>query len=345
MENSERAKLYREAGVDIGKGDALVEWLQGADSQTKTTKGGSVVSGIGGFGALFRPNFSKYKDPLLVSATDGVGTKVLLAQQLGILDGLGQDLVAMCANDLLTMGAQPLFFLDYYATGQLEDKTFKSIISGIRRGVNMCGATLVGGETAEMPGLYSKGHFDLAGFMVGIVDSSKVCGPSWVKAGDSLIGLASSGFHSNGYSLIRKWLANSGQRDSTLLSQLLAPTLIYGEIVDLVEKMGPEKIHAMAHITGGGISGNLVRVLPQGVKAQVIREKIPTPEWMKKFILENGATIEEVEPVFNLGVGMILVVSAGVEDEVIKYFSDFDIAASILGQVVSGKEEPTMCYV
>jgi phosphoribosylformylglycinamidine cyclo-ligase len=329
VENPNRAQLYREAGVDIDKGDALVEWLQDGESSAMRSRGGSVVSGIGGFGALFRPDFSRYRDPLLVSATDG----------------LGQDLVAMCANDLLTMGAQPLFFLDYYASGALDDKTFKAIISGIRRAVAMCGAVLVGGETAEMPGLYSKGHFDLAGFMVGMVDGQKVCGPSWVKDGDVLIGLPSSGFHSNGYSLIRKWLGDASHVDAKLLDRLMAPTHVYGEVLDLVEKFGPEKIHAMAHITGGGISGNLVRVLPEGVQAQIQRSSIATPLWMRDFISANGATIDDVEPVFNLGVGMILVVEKSSASEVQEFLAGKKIEPMSLGNITKTNSATKFSYV
>ena len=195
---SEEKNLYREAGVNISQGDALVSWLQEDKSENKHSLG-DVVSGIGGFSALFRPNFSGMKDPLIVSGTDGVGTKVLLGIETDKLEGLGIDLVSMCVNDLYTIGAQPLFFLDYYATGVLDENQFKRILTGIKRGLKQCNTMLLGGETAELPGLYQKGHFDLAGFIVGVVDGEKRIHPGLVTEGDVIISFASSGFHSNGY--------------------------------------------------------------------------------------------------------------------------------------------------
>ena len=301
---------YKASGVDTAKGDALVDWLQSSEKQPKQHRLGEVVSGIGGFAALFRPKLSHIEDPILVSGTDGVGTKVLLGLEHQKIDGLGIDLVAMCANDVITVGAKPLFFLDYYATGRLEDEAFKQILQGIRRGCAQADALLIGGETAELPGLYARGHFDLAGFCVGMVDGKKMLKPELVRDDDVLIALPSSGFHSNGYSLIRKWLDSSAalKQDQALIQNLLTPTKIYGQIPELLQTLPPQSVHALAHITGGGISGNLPRVFPEHLAARIDRQSIPTPQWMRAFI-ELHTSLSEVEPVFNLGVGMIAVVA------------------------------------
>lgn len=336
MLEKERASLYKDSGVDIAKGDNLVGWLQDSEPlDRKDEARGEVVSGIGGFASLYRPNLKGLKDPLIVSATDGVGTKVLLGLQTGHLRGLGQDLVAMCANDLMTLGAKPLFFLDYYASGALDEEQFKDVLMGIRDGVAACGAALIGGETAEMPGLYEKGHFDLAGFMVGLVDGARLAGASNVREGDAVIAWPSSGFHSNGYSLIRKWLLTDPQRESSdLLSHLMRPTKVYGQLVDLFEVFGPEIIHAVCHVTGGGISGNLPRVLPADFGAILKREALPTPQWMQDFWQRNGGTFEDVEPVFNLGVGMILVVKPDEVDRVIGKAQEIGERLVCIGDIV-----------
>jgi phosphoribosylformylglycinamidine cyclo-ligase len=301
--------LYKEAGVDVDKGDRLVDWLKESESSSHH-RYGRVVSGIGGFSGLFRPDFSGMKDPLLVSGTDGVGTKVLLAIESGLLEGLGLDLVAMCVNDLYTIGARPLFFLDYYATGRLDEAQFKAVLTGIRRGCVQSGAALMGGETAEMPGLYEKGHFDLAGFVVGVVDGARALGPERVKAGDLLYALESSGFHSNGYSLVRHWLKQrKAPASPALLAQLMAPTRIYHEIPAILDEVSPETLHALANITGGGISGNLPRVIPDGLVCRIDAAKLRTPDWMRAFIAESGSTPLEQEAVFNLGAGMIAAVA------------------------------------
>jgi phosphoribosylaminoimidazole synthetase len=215
----------------------------------------------------------------------------------------------MCVNDLYTLGARPLWFLDYYATGKLDPIQFKSVLTGIQKSVKHCGALLLGGETAEMPGLYGKGHFDLAGFVVGVVDGKKMLGPKNVKNGDALISLASSGFHSNGYSLIRKWLSEK-PGSPELLKSLMTPTRLYSEIPDLLDQVGTDVFHALANITGGGISGNLPRVLPPWAKAKIDLNSIPTPPWMKEFMASHGSTPASLEAVFNLGCGMIAVVDS-----------------------------------
>ena len=335
--------LYAEAGVDAEKGDALVDWLQDS-AKSPCSPYGQSVSGIGGFAALFKADLSRFKEPLLISCTDGVGTKLLLGLEHHKLEGLGIDLVAMCVNDLYTLGGHPLFFLDYYATGALQDDQFKAVLTGIRGALTQCRAELLGGETAELPGLYEKGHFDLAGFMVGIVEKSKVLGPEQVRVGDRLIALPSSGFHSNGYSLIRKWLSSTRNPSAKLMQQLLEPTRIYSEIPDLAEQFGVEKFHAAAHITGGGISGNLPRVLPDGCTGQIKKASLPTPEWMRDFIVQSGSTVDDIETVFNLGVGMICVVADSASESFINAANKLNLNAAVIGEVIKGRGPSKVVY-
>lgn len=338
MTHSDPTKLYRESGVDIEKADKLVDWIKDTESVQKT-KHGSTVSGVGGFAALFRPDFSGLEKPLLVTGTDGVGTKVMLGCEFNNVKGLGQDLVAMCVNDLYTLGARPLFFLDYYATGALDEAQFKDVVSGIKGALDACDAILIGGETAEMPGLYEKGHFDLAGFIVGCVDEEKVLGPHRVKEDDTLYALESSGFHSNGFSLIRKWVAENKPTEETL-AKLLAPTKLYFEIPNLVEKLGPETIHAAANITGGGISGNLPRVMPNGADCQIDFNEIPVQTWAKEFIESNGASLMDVETTFNLGCGMIVSISKEAESEFESACSSMKLGFKKVGKVkLTGSSE------
>ena len=329
--------LYQESGVDVQKGDELVEWLKQSDQHA------THQSSIGGFAGLFRPNFKNMEEPLLVAGTDGVGTKVLLGLQENTLEGLGIDLVAMCVNDLYCIGASPLFFLDYYATGVLDESQFKAVLTGIRKGLAMCKCVLLGGETAELPGLYAKGHFDLAGFVVGAVDAKKQLGPERVQTGDALIAIESSGFHSNGYSLVRKWLENKPQNPETM-KKIMEPTTIYGCLPKIFEEHG-STIHALANITGGGISGNLPRVMPKGAVCTLKQENIPTPDWMKAFIEENGAQFSDVEPVFNMGAGMILAVEDGQQDNIIEAFAKHRIKGVTIGHVtITGDEEAKVTY-
>ena len=306
--SSSNRDLYKEAGVDVGKGDALVDWLKSDQSQTGSNRLGEPVAGIGGFAALYKPNFSGMQQPLLVSSTDGVGTKLLLGLEQSILRGLGQDLVAMCINDLYTIGARPLFFLDYYATGELDEDQFKQVLGGIREALDLTGCALLGGETAELPGLYSRGHFDLAGFVVGVVDAAKKIDGQGAKPGDLIFAMPSDGFHSNGYSLIRKWIAAT-KPNADLMSALLRPTRIYHRLPDMLDELTPGAVRGLAHITGGGISGNLPRVLPEGVQAVIDWSAIQTPAWMKEFIESHTEDCFDVEGVFNLGIGMMAVVS------------------------------------
>lgn len=301
---------YRDAGVDIDAGNTLVERIKPIVQETFRP---GVVTGLGGFGALFELPLDRYRQPILVSGTDGVGTKLKLALELKRHDTIGIDLVAMCVNDIVVTGAEPLFFLDYYATGKLDVDVAVDVVKGIARGCALSGAALTGGETAEMPGMYDQDDYDLAGFCVGIVEKSRIIEAGRVKPGDVLIGLASSGPHSNGYSLVRKVLevsqADLGQpcAGTTLGEALLAPTRIY--VKPLLELHNKLDIHALAHITGGGLPENLPRVLPEGVKAVIDIDSWERPEVFKW--LQQAGNIEESEMLrtFNCGVGMVLCVA------------------------------------
>jgi phosphoribosylformylglycinamidine cyclo-ligase len=300
---------YRDAGVDIDAGNALVEQIK---EVTRRTHRPEVMSELGGFGALCEIP-GNYQRPVLVSATDGVGTKLKLAMMLEKHDTIGIDLVAMCVNDLIVCGAEPLFFLDYYATGGLNVKTATSVVSGIGAGCELAGCALIGGETAEMPGMYSGEDYDLAGFAVGVVEKFKIIDPSRVKIGDCLIGLSSSGPHSNGYSLIRKIIEVSGadlQQDfagSTLGATLLEPTTIY--VRTIRELLASVEVNAIAHITGGGITENLPRVLPDNACAVIDSSSWTRPEIFNW--LQQHGNVEESEMLrtFNCGVGMVVCVA------------------------------------
>ena len=343
MSDNSKSALYRESGVDVAKGDALVDWLKTGESDAHSLYG-QTVDGIGGFSALFRPNFKGMKDPLLVSGTDGVGTKVLLGLEYDRLEGLGIDLVAMCVNDLYTIGATPLFFLDYYATGALDGGQFKRILTGIRQGLAPCRAALLGGETAELPGLYAKGHFDLAGFVVGVVDNARRLGTHLVREGDVLMALASSGFHSNGYSLLRKWLMEEKPGHEEI-ERVLEPTRIYHQIPGLIESLGPDVLHALAHITGGGISGNLVRVIPDNLSCEIVREKIPTPPWMAEFTERHGASFAQVESIFNMGAGMIGAVERTSAERFLALAANAGLAATPIGEIKQHSGKARVVYV
>nr|VFK44094.1 MAG: phosphoribosylformylglycinamidine cyclo-ligase [Candidatus Kentron sp. TC]VFK45647.1 MAG: phosphoribosylformylglycinamidine cyclo-ligase [Candidatus Kentron sp. TC] len=298
---------YRDAGVDIDRGNLLVDHIK---SIAKRTARPEILAGVGGFGALFQPSIGNYKAPVLVSGADGVGTKLKLAVQTGIHDTIGIDLVAMCANDILTHGAEPLFFLDYFATGQLDLSVAKQIMEGISRGCEEAGAALIGGETAEMPGVYQDGDYDLAGFCVGIVEKARIIDGRAIAPGDVLIGLAASGPHSNGYSLIRKVLERTGAHldmefdGRTLGAALLTPTRIYVRaVLDLIRKI---PIHAVAHITGGGILENLPRVLLRGTQARIHANAWIEPPIFRWLKTAGGIAQEEMYRTFNCGIGMIL---------------------------------------
>ncbi len=318
MADSNSGLTYRDAGVDIDAGESLVDMIKPVAQATRRP---GCMDGLGGFGAMFQIP-ATYKEPILVSGTDGVGTKLRLAIDSGIHDTIGIDLVAMCANDILVQGAEPLFFLDYFATGKLDVDTAATIVRGIGDGCKLAGAALIGGETAEMPGMYADGDYDLAGFCVGAVEKSSIIDGSAVAAGDVLIALQSSGPHSNGYSLIRKVIEVSNADpeqafgDTTLARALLEPTRIY--VKPLLNLINEIPLHALAHITGGGLSGNICRVIPDGLCSVVERSSWDFPE-IFNWLQENG-NIEEDEMLktFNCGMGMVLVAAANDAPAVIK---------------------------
>ncbi|HHF3357874.1 TPA: phosphoribosylformylglycinamidine cyclo-ligase [Haemophilus influenzae] len=297
---------YKDAGVDIHAGNELVEHIKG---DVKRTRRPEVMGGLGGFGALCALP-TKYKEPILVSGTDGVGTKLRLAIDLKKHDTIGQDLVAMCVNDLIVQGAEPLFFLDYYATGKLDVDVAASVIKGIADGCEMSGCALVGGETAEMPGMYHEGDYDLAGFCVGVVEKSEIIDGTAVKTGDTLIALGSSGAHSSGYSLIRKVLEVSGANPADLLEgkslseHLLAPTKIY--VKSILQLIKQTEVHAIAHLTGGGFWENIPRVLPDNTKAVIDESSWQWPaifNWLQE---KGNISRYEMYRTFNCGVGMVI---------------------------------------
>ncbi len=309
MSTPPKSLTYRDAGVDIDAGDALVENIK---PFAKRTMRPEVLAGIGGFGALCGLP-AKYKEPVLVSGTDGVGTKLKLAFELNRHDTIGIDLVAMSVNDILTQGAEPLFFLDYFACGKLDVATATDVVKGIAAGCEQSGCALIGGETAEMPGMYPSGEYDLAGFAVGVVEKSKIINGSTIKAGDAVLGLASSGAHSNGYSLVRRIIAEkkvdlSAKLDGKTLSDLiLAPTRIY--VKPMLQLMETIAVKGMAHITGGGIVDNLPRVLSEGLTAHIDGKSWPRPP-LFQWLQEQGNVAEaEMLRVFNCGIGMIVIVA------------------------------------
>jgi phosphoribosylformylglycinamidine cyclo-ligase len=292
---------YRDAGVDIAAGDALVEAIK---PFAKRTLRPEVLGGIGGFGALCEIP-KKYKSPVLVSGTDGVGTKLKLAFSLNRHDTIGIDLVAMSVNDVLVQGAEPLFFLDYFACGKLDVQVAKAVIKGVAAGCEQAGCALVGGETAEMPGMYAEGEYDLAGFCVGVVEKERIIDGRSIAPGDALLGLASSGAHSNGYSLIRR-IVGEDKLSSDLADSLMEPTRIYAK--PLLKLLAALPVKGLAHITGGGLVGNVPRILPPGTRALIRKSAWRRPE-LFKWLQQSGAVAEEeMFRVFNCGIGMVIVV-------------------------------------
>ncbi|MES9858427.1 MAG: phosphoribosylformylglycinamidine cyclo-ligase [Sedimenticola sp.] len=325
---------YRDAGVDIDAGNSLVERIKPI---VKATFRPGVMAGLGGFGALFELPLDRYKEPVLVSGTDGVGTKLKLALQLEKHDTIGIDLVAMCVNDIIVTGAEPLFFLDYYATGKLDIDIAADVIKGIAEGCKQSGAALTGGETAEMPGMYGAGDYDLAGFSVGIVEKSRIIEPGRVRPGDILLGLASSGPHSNGYSLVRKILEVSSadldqpMGDLTLGEALLAPTRIY--VKSLLALHNALDIHALAHITGGGLLENIPRVLPEGTKAVIDGNSWELPP-VFRWLQEQGNVLEnEMQRTFNCGIGMVVCIAPEDAEEAMTLLQAQGETAWQLGQI------------
>lgn len=329
---------YRQAGVDIEAGDALVEAIK---PLARATARAGVIGGIGGFGALFDPRAAGFTDPVLVATTDGVGTKLRLAIDSGLHDTVGIDLVAMCVNDLVVQGAEPLFFLDYFATGTLDAAVAARVITGIAEGCRQVGCALTGGETAEMPGMYGAGDYDLAGFAVGAAERGSLL-PDGVAPGDLLLGLPSTGVHSNGFSLVRRIIDMAGialgepapfDPDRTLGEALMVPTALYVHPVLALARAG--LLRAAAHITGGGLPGNLTRVLPATCVAE-LTAPWPMPPVFQWLARTGGVDAGEMLRVFNCGVGMVLVIRPADHDAALSVLADQRIAPLALGRIVDG---------
>ena len=349
MSSDETGLTYKDAGVDIDAGEALVERIGPA---AKATRRRGADADLGGFGGLFDLKAAGFKDPILVAGTDGVGTKLKLAIDTRRFDGIGQDLVAMCVNDIVVQGAEPLFFLDYYATGKLEVDSAAVVVEGIARACKESGCALIGGETAEMPGLYAKGDFDLAGFAVGAVERDAILPKTQtMKAGDVLIGVASSGVHSNGYSLVRKVVEKSGLTlespspfapGKTLGEALLTPTRLY--VRAALDAMRTGGVKGLAHITGGGLTDNLPRCLPDGLDAGVDLDAIavlPVFQWLAK---QAGIAEREMLRTFNCGIGMVAVADEKNAGAVIDAFRQAGDHATRIGKLIAGAGEAKVVY-
>ena len=334
---------YRDAGVDIDAGNAVVERIK---PLVKRSFRPEVMGGLGGFGALFDLS-GKYREPVLVSGTDGVGTKLRLAQQLGRHDTIGIDLVGMCVNDVLVQGAEPLFFLDYFATGKLDVDTTVAVVGGIARGCEMAGCALIGGETAEMPDMYPPGEYDLAGFTVGAVEKSELLDGGRMRAGDVLVGIASSGPHSNGYSLVRRIYDRAGRPADVavggvkLVDALMAPTVLYVKpVLELLRGDHGAAIHAMAHITGGGLTENIIRVVPEGLGLDIEASAIELPpvfDWLRR---EGAVPREEMWRTFNCGIGFVLVVAPAAVAAIGAELDRLGLGHRAIGAVVPATGEP-----
>ncbi|PWE34155.1 phosphoribosylformylglycinamidine cyclo-ligase [Maritimibacter sp. 55A14] len=335
---SDKGLTYAQAGVDIDAGNALVERIKPAAAATRRA---GVVDALGGFGALFDLRGAGYADPVLVAATDGVGTKLRIAIDTGRLDTVGIDLVAMCVNDLVCQGAEPLFFLDYFATGKLDPAEAAQVIEGIAEGCTRAGAALIGGETAEMPGMYGAGDFDLAGFAVGAMERGQSL-PTGVAEGDVLLGLGSDGVHSNGYSLVRRivdrseldWDAPCPFGPGTLGAALLTPTRIYVRpVLDALRHGG---LRALAHITGGGLTENLPRVLPEGLGAEIALDRWPLPPVFRWLADQGGLEQAEMLKTFNCGIGMVAVAEPGAADRLAGQLRAAGETVTPIGRVSAG---------
>ena len=332
--SSSKGLSYRDAGVDIDAGDDLVDRIK---PLAKKTMREGVLAGIGGFGALFEVP-KRYKEPVLVSGTDGVGTKLRLAFEWNRHDTIGQDLVAMSVNDILVQGAEPLFFLDYFACGKLTVDTAATVVGGIAKGCELSGCALIGGETAEMPGMYPPGEYDLAGFAVGAVEKSKIITGATITPGDVVVAIASSGAHSNGYSLVRKIIERAGAKPTDDLGGrplgdvVMAPTQIY--VKQLLKLIGEINVKGMAHITGGGLVDNVPRVLPENTQAVLHRDSWQMPELFRWLQMKGGVADAEMVRVFNCGIGMVVIVSADQADAAIQSLKAEGLHAWMVGEVV-----------
>lgn len=336
--SSSSSLTYRDAGVDIDAGEALVDRIK---PLAKRTLRAGVLGGIGGFGALFELP-KHYREPVLVSGTDGVGTKLRLAFEWNRHDTVGIDLVAMSVNDILVQGAEPLYFLDYFACGKLDVDTAARVVAGIAVGCEQAGCALIGGETAEMPGMYPEGEYDLAGFAVGVVEKSRIIDGQRIQVGDAVVGLASSGAHSNGYSLLRKIIERTGARPDDdfhgqpLADVVMAPTRIY--VKPMLEAMARYDVRGLAHITGGGLLENVPRILPAGVTARIERSAWTMPELFRWLQREGQVADNEMYRVFNCGIGMVLVVPRAEADALVALMQQHDIAAMRVGEIVPRAE-------
>ena len=337
MTADKEALSYRAAGVDIDAGNEVVERIKPLVQRTFRPE---VMAGLGGFGALFELA-GRYKDPVLVSGTDGVGTKLKLAQELGRHDTIGIDLVAMCVNDVLVQGAEPLFFLDYFATGKLDVDTTVAVVGGIAKGCELAGCALIGGETAEMPDMYPAGEYDLAGFCVGAVEKSALIDGSAIQSGDAIIGLSSSGAHSNGYSLVRRIVQRAGSPFDLDLGgvrlgdALLAPTTIY--VKPILALMRQQPVHGMAHITGGGLKENIIRVVPErlGIALDSASWKLPPVfDWLQR---EGRVARDEMFRTFNCGIGYTVIVAESACDTTIAALARLGLDARQIGEVVPAR--------
>ncbi|MTJ55187.1 phosphoribosylformylglycinamidine cyclo-ligase [Anabaena sp. UHCC 0253] len=334
---------YRDAGVDVEAGRAFVDQIR---NLVQSTFRKEVLGGLGGFGGCFQLP-TGYKEPVLVSGTDGVGTKLKIAQILNRHDTVGIDLVGMCVNDVLTSGAEPLFFLDYVATGKLDKEQLTQVVAGIAAGCQLAGSALLGGETAEMPGFYQVGEYDLAGFCVGIVEKSRMLDGSQVKVGDVAIGLASAGVHSNGLSLVRKIVSDGGfawsdtpdlLNGNSIGATFLTPTRIYVKSVLAALQTGLE-IHGMAHITGGGLPENLPRCLGKGQAIKLIPNSWTIPPVFHWLAEAGSVSVDAMYNTFNMGIGFVLLVPPQQAEQVITHFQALDIPANVIGEVIEGTGE------
>jgi phosphoribosylformylglycinamidine cyclo-ligase len=328
------ALTYRAAGVDIDAGNAVVERIK---PLVKRTFRPEVMGGLGGFGGLFDLS-GRYREPVLVSGTDGVGTKLKLAQQLGRHDTIGIDLVGMCVNDVLVQGAEPLFFLDYFATGKLDVETTVAVVGGIAKGCELAGCALIGGETAEMPDMYPPGEYDLAGFTVGAVEKSRMLGGEAIVAGDVVLGVASSGPHSNGYSLVRRILERAGNPLDLdlgavkLADALMAPTTIY--VKPMLELMKVSPVHGLAHITGGGLKENIIRVVPDGLGLALDAAAIVLPPVFDWLMREGKVAREEMWRTFNCGIGFTVILPPDAVAAAAALLAKHGLASAVIGEVV-----------
>ena len=339
---------YKDAGVDKEAGYKQVQLIKGLIKKTHIP---GVLSDIGGFSGLFQLDTTKYKEPVLVSGTDGVGTKLRVAFMMDQHNTIGEDAVAMCANDILCQGAKPLIFLDYIATGKLVPEKMASIVEGVSNGCIKAGCALIGGETAEMPGFYAEDEYDIAGFCVGVVDKSKIINGSTIEEGDVILGLPSSGIHSNGYSLVRKIVFEKENMDvttfveelgSTIGEELLKPTKIYtNPVYDLVERFN---IKGLCHITGGGFYENIPRMLPEDLAAHIDTKVIDTPIIFNLLQKWGNIQLEEMYGTFNMGVGMVVVIAKEELESVKNFLAEKDEKVYVLGEIRKGNKEVVLCH-